>query len=169
MSQKSLVVSLMLVAGIGWLSLRGNALPPQRENVSIARLNWLAGCWKGNGSETDSLEQWMQPAGGLMLGISRTIKNGKVREYEFMRITEENGTLVYTAIPSGQKQASFTLISDYDLEFVFENKEHDFPQRIVYKADNENLLARIEGVVNGQTRKLDYPMTRVNCLNATSK
>jgi hypothetical protein len=166
MSRKCFVICLLLVvAGSSGLSVTGSAGTPQKVDASIEKMSWLAGCWKGDGPDSDSLEQWMQPAAGLMLGISRTVKDGRVREYEFMRITEANGSLVYTAIPSGQAQASFTLISDSDREFVFENKAHDFPQRIIYKANNEKLLARIEGTINGQSRQIDFPMTRVNCAN----
>jgi len=166
MSRKWFVICLlMVVAGRSGLSVTGNAVHPQQVNASIEKMAWLAGCWKGDGPGSDSLEQWMQPAAGMMLGISRTVKDGRVREYEFMRITEANKNLVYTAIPSGQAQASFTLISDSDREFVFENKSHDFPQRIIYKANNEKLLARIEGSINGQSRQIDFPMTRVSCAN----
>jgi len=169
MSRKRFTVCLLLVVlGIGSSMLTGKSLHAPKVKTSIERMKWLAGCWKGTGSESDSLEQWMEPAGGLMLGISRTVQNGRVREYEFMRITEENDALVYTAIPSGQPLASFTLINDNDGEFIFENKEHDFPQRIIYKSTNEGLVARIEGVMNGKSREIDFPMTRISCAGRTT-
>jgi hypothetical protein len=55
-------------------------------------------------------------------------------------------------------------MSEYDV--VFENKEHDFPQRIIYRlVANGKLLGRIEGVVDGAERSADFPMTRTNCGN----
>ena len=32
---------------------------------------------------------------------------------------------------------------------IFENLEHDFPQRIIYRREGDRLIARIEGEVNG--------------------
>jgi hypothetical protein len=49
-------------------------------------------------------------------------------------------------------------------EVVFENPEHDFPQRIIYRLiANGKLLGRIEGVVDGTERSADFPMTRSDC------
>ena len=158
-----LVIAWMLLAGLASLTLNGRPRAIPNPEVSIESMKWLAGCWKGTDTQTEILEQWMQPSAGLMLGIGRTVKNGQVKEYEFMRIGEENGSLVYTAIPSGQPQASFTLIKATDGEFVFENKEHDFPQRIIYKSQTGGLLARIEGAMNGKLRGIDFPMTRAAC------
>ena len=40
---------------------------------------------------------------------------------------------------------------------VFENPEHDFPQRIVYWREGDRVLhARIEGVIKGKERKDEW-------------
>ena len=45
----------------------------------------------------------MEPAGRTMLGMSRTVKDGKTLAYEFMRIEQNpDGTIDFTAKPSGQ-------------------------------------------------------------------
>ncbi|MCB1009826.1 MAG: hypothetical protein KDB94_13155, partial [Acidobacteria bacterium] len=51
------------------------APPPAR----VEALAWLAGCWAPDGGESGSVEQWTAPAGGTMLGLSRTIRNGTTR------------------------------------------------------------------------------------------
>ena len=35
----------------------------------IAALGWMAGCWAPEKGEVGSVEQWLQPAGGIMLGV----------------------------------------------------------------------------------------------------
>jgi len=121
---------------------------------------WLAGCWKQHTGTRESLEMWMPPAGGLMLGASRTLVNGAVREYEQLRITIDSGKLVYTATPSGKQTASFTSTAITDSSFTVENPQHDFPQRISYRRRGaDSLIARIEGTARG----FDYPMKRVSC------
>ena len=106
----------------------------------------------------------MKPAGNQMLGMSHTVVNDKTREYEFIRIVqEENGEIFFVAHPSGQKEARFKLTSASDREARFENPEHDFPQRIIYRRDGDSLVGRIEGVSKGQPRAVDFPLQRVAC------
>jgi hypothetical protein len=103
---------------------------------------------------------WMPPAGGLMLGASRTTVNGQVREFEQLRLARHGDTLVYTSLPSGQKEASFRTTVVSDDGFTVENPAHDFPQRISYrKRGADSLVARIEG----GNRGVDFPMRRVAC------
>ena len=106
----------------------------------------------------------MKPAGNMMLGMSHTVVNGKTREYEFIRIVqEENRDIFFVAQPSGQKEAQFKLISVSEREARFENPEHDFPQRIIYRRDGDSLVGRIEGTSKGKERAVDFPLQRVAC------
>jgi hypothetical protein len=132
---------------------------------SLDSLAWLAGCWHGGGDARSSVEQWMAPSGKTMLGMSRTVVNGKTEEYEFLRLHEEpNGDIFYTALPSGQQEASFKLVRIEKHMAVFENPEHDFPQRIIYELEDDgSLKARIEGKSKGKERGIDFPMIRVKC------
>jgi hypothetical protein len=104
-----------------------------------------------------------------MLGINRTLRDGRAVEYEFLRISEEGGALVYTAIPSGQEKASFTLAGGAEGEFIFENKEHDYPQRVMYKTQDGSLLASIDGSLKGKSKRIDFPMQRVTCPGMATK
>jgi len=107
----------------------------------------------------------MAPAGGSMLGMSRTVADGKTREFEFMRIArEESGDIFFIANPSGQKEARFKLIKADAREVIFENPAHDFPQRVIYRLDEgDSLLGRIEGMSNGEEKSADFPMKRLPC------
>lgn len=133
----------------------------ERTSISIAAP--LAGCWQGT-DEPGTLEQWMVPAGGMMLGMSRTVRMGKVSEFEFMRIVEDQGKMLFIAILPNQPETVFTLIKSSPHELVFENPEHDFPQRILYRLSGKDVLtARIEGMNNGKSLAFDYPMKRASC------
>ncbi|ANH70721.1 hypothetical protein ABE85_19030 [Mitsuaria sp. 7] len=141
------------------------SLPVHAEDAQLERLGWLAGCWASEKGEPGSVEHWLPLAGGTMLGIGRTVKNGRTVEHEFLQIRlNAEGQVVYVALPSRQKEATFVATSIGDRAVTFENPEHDFPQRILYKAVGETgLAARIEGQRNGTTRGIDYPMKRVAC------
>lgn len=131
------------------------------------RIAWLAGCWAPEKGEAGSGEQWLPHAGGTMLGVGRTVKGGKTVEHEFLQIrADEQGKLQYIALPSGQTQATFGEKSFANNEIVFENLQHDFPQRISYRLSAENqVLARIEGMRNGKLKGIDFPLKRVACGN----
>jgi len=136
------------------------AAPPPR----IADLGWLAGCWSMSTGERTVHEQWMPPGGDSLLGMSRTAAPGRTLEHEFIRIVARDETLVFVALPSGQPEASFRLRSSGPRELVFENPEHDFPQRIGYKSESDDqLTAWVEGRHGDRERRIDFPYRRVAC------
>ena len=100
-----------------------------------------------------------------MLGTNRSVRDGKTVAFEFMRIVEqEDGGLELIASPSGQNTTSFTMLSLTDHEVIFENPDHDFPQRVIYRlASDEDLLGRIEGTIDGIERAADFPMKKIDC------
>lgn len=152
------LLRLALVAGLSAMAGAHAAEP------ALPRLAWLAGCWKADPGEAGSVEHWLPAAGGNMLGVSRTVRQGKTVAYEFTRITEgPDGMPVFHAMPSGQSPSSFPAVKLTDREVVFENLAHDFPQRVVYAVDGDRLNARIEGQRNGQARVVPFPMQRVSC------
>ncbi|MCI0604086.1 DUF6265 family protein [bacterium] len=124
----------------------------------------LSGCWENRDSAEIYEEVWMRPAGDMMLGMSRTLKNGKAVTFEFIQLqSREDGTF-YIASPSKQDRTEFKLTSFNDNIGVFENPSHDFPQKVVYKFDSaDSLKVWIEGTRNGKSRKIEFPMTRVKC------
>jgi hypothetical protein len=129
--------------------------------ATIDQMAWLKGCWvqaKPNGVVE---ELWMGPGGGTMLGLGRTVRDGKLREYEFVRIVEADGSLAYVAEPSGQEKATFPLKSLTPDEAVFENPTHDFPQRVIYRRlGPDAVTGRIEGEIGGQAKSVDFPYKR---------
>lgn len=138
----------------------------QSAPAGIADLKWLAGCWESNNAEKKLLisEQWMKPAGGMMIGAGRTVRDGKTVDFEFVRIVEEPDGIFYIAKPkSNPGETRFKLIKSSAAEAIFENPAHDFPQRVMYRRDGDRLAARIEGIQNGKTRGLDFPMSKVQC------
>jgi hypothetical protein len=96
----------------------------------IAQIGWLSGVWvAASGSE----ERWTPPAGGSMLGVSRTLRKGVMSAFEFLCITERAGGLVYQAMPNGRSPATDFMLTAIDASSAtFENPAHDFPKKIRY-------------------------------------
>ena len=131
--------------------------------AGIQRAAWLQGCWELVSPARSVEEAWMTARGGSMIGVSRTIRNGKTTAYEMIVLREEGERLAYEAHPSGQPPATFlsTRISETDL--VFQNPEHDFPQEVGYHLDGETLLAWIRGMQNGSEQRIEFPYKRTRC------
>lgn len=146
------------------LSWAAQAQEPKPATVAIEKLGWLAGSWRMERAGRVVEEQWMAPAAGVMLGMSRTVAKGRVVEHEFIQIRiGPGGDLFFIAQPSGQKEATFQHTALTDNEVVFENPNHDFPQKITYtrKADG-SLLATIEGPrADGTIRRVEFAYQRV--------
>lgn len=98
-----------------------------------------------------------------MLGVSRTVNAGKVREFEQLKIFAAGDTVVYGALPSRQSYSEFRAITVQEREVVFENLKHDFPQRIGYRAAGDSLLAYIEGPQGASTRRIPFAYVRTTC------
>jgi hypothetical protein len=134
------------------------------QQVSVDRVAWLQGCWRSTRGEATIEEQWMSPRGGTMLGMGRTVRGSKTVEYELVLIKEQDGRLAYEAHPSGQTSATFMATTASDATVVFENPEHDFPQRVGYKRNGSDALdAWIEGQANGKSRRVDFSYQRARC------
>ncbi|MGQ0553010.1 MAG: DUF6265 family protein [Planctomycetota bacterium] len=124
--------------------------------AQIGALAWVAGHWSGKLRTSTVEERWCEPAGGAMLAISRTVKGEKMVAFEFLRIAEQGGTLVYFAQPGGRTATEFTLVELSDSRAVFENPHHDFPQRITYERTGEQLTAEISHVDGGAPQRFEF-------------
>ena len=147
---RPLFVVAMLAAGLLTV-VEGQTGPNVR--ASLAQLAWLAGTWSGGGGAVAVEERWTPPAGGAMLAVSRTIKGDRMVAFEYLRIVERDGTLIYIAQPNGRPPTEFRLSAIAADSATFENNAHDFPKVIAYakKADG-TLEARVsDGAQRGET------------------
>jgi hypothetical protein len=136
-------------------------LPVLLQAQTADQLGWLAGCWQGEARGRTFEEHWMKPAGGSMIGMSRTVAQAKTVATEFLSIEVVEGKLSYVARPSGQATTAFPATKVTATEVVFENLTHDFPQRIIYRKTAEGLHARVESA-DGKKGQ-DYPMRAIAC------
>lgn len=141
------------------------------ENVPrIADVAWMTGCWEQREADTVIHETWMQPLGGTMLGMNRTVNHAKTVEFEFLRIEEKEGKLAYIAKPSTQKEVTFIHRELSPTRVVFCNPDHDFPRIITYELLGADVLqASIEGPIQGKTKRITFTLTRIPCHKVDAK
>jgi len=137
------------------------ALPVSAHAGAIEDLSWMTGCWVQETGNKRVDETWLPPAGGVLLGVGRTVKAGRVTEFEYTRIERVDGVPAYIAKPGGQPEASFVAIAQTPTSITFENRAHDFPQRIIYRSlGPDHLQAAIEGPGGGKTVTIGFDYKR---------
>ena len=145
---------------------------PTKEVAGLEPLAWLEGCWRGDVSQREYREHWMPLRGGMLIGVSQTVVQGKVQGYEYLRLESRPDGVYYVATPSGKEETGFRLQEQTvdktdgrnDTIFTFANPQPEFPQRIVYRRASEGwLYATVEGKVGGADRQITYPMRRIDC------
>jgi hypothetical protein len=150
---------LVRLAGFLFLALTACA-------ADASQLAFLSGCWVMNRNGVTVEEMWNKPTGGALMGMGRTVSAaGKVTESEFVEIRPENGVLSYVVqLKLGGPVTVFPVATISATEVVFSNPEHDFPQRIIYRAlPDGNLFARVEGRLKGKDLAQEYLYQRGNC------
>lgn len=147
------------------IALAPSALSADAPPAEIEDFAFAAGCWQAVAGDTTMEEQWSRPAGGVMLGTARVVSGGRTVFTEFVEVREKPEGLVMTvALGIGKPPTSFTRIDSSKDEVVFENKAHDFPQRVRYRNEGKDaLFARVEGTQKGQAKGEDFPYRRVAC------
>jgi len=130
--------------------------------ADMEALSFMQGHWRAEKAQTVLEEWWTDGRGGLMLGANRTVTAGRLRFYEQLRIEINAEGIFYVAMPSNQEPAKFRLVETGSDYAVFENKAHDFPQRIIYRLEGaDRLTARIEGEVDGEPKSSQWSWQRV--------
>lgn len=125
------------------------------EPFSWDQLAFMTGHWAFEKEDWRSEEFWTDARGGMMAGVNRSAR-GERAGFEYLRIIDDAGVIYYVAAPGGANPTHFQLIEWGGSRAVFENKAHDFPQRIIYWKEGERLRARIEGVVDGKSRSSEW-------------
>jgi hypothetical protein len=157
-SQLSFALALALIPATYAGAADAPAAPAKQDDLA-----WLAGDWCGQDGEQRIEETWFLPQQHEAIGMSRTLEGGRMVSFEFMRIMEIEGVISYVAQPGGDAPTSFKR-TDGGVGWIrFENKEHDYPQRIEYRVAGGGLHAEIGGPgAEGKEEVLSYEYTPCN-------
>ncbi len=113
------------------------------------RFQFLIGTWRllPIDESAATFEIWQRAGDTQLVGKSVRLDGGDSLLMETLELIWKDGAMQYTARVPNQnegKPVSFTLTGINDNRFIFENPEHDFPQRIIYhlisKSDLEVVL-----------------------------
>ncbi len=128
------------------------------------QLKWLLGTWTNESGEEFSQESWSKENDSMFTAFSFTQVANETVFAETMALEQKTDSLFLTVVTANQNDAipvTFKLISSEKGQFTFENKNHDFPERIIYTNPvKDSLHAWIEGTVDGETRKANFYFSR---------
>lgn len=131
------------------------------QDESIMKL--FPGKWKMDIANIEMYEEWVIETDTELIGKSYSIEEDSEMINETLYLKKFGDQWAYVAVPEGQSITLFALVEHSPKKFIFENKEHDFPQRIIYEFHKDGkLTAAIEGPVNGKNKRKEFSFTLVN-------
>src|SRR4051812_19686665 len=92
----------------------------------------IIGHWEMKQAKGILAEEWWKVNDSLLQNKSYRVMGKDTVKEESVQLQYSNGQITYNATVYGQNNGNtvpFTLISTKNNHFVFENKEHDFPQQ----------------------------------------
>ncbi len=126
-------------------------------------LEWMTGRWMSEEGGRVTEELRTAPRRGSLLGVSRTCPADRMVAFEYLRIEEGPEGVTYLASPQGrQPPTPFRLVEHGAARAVFENPDHDFPQRIIYWREGDRLSARVEGRQGGEPLSAQWSWRRTD-------
>ena len=129
------------------------------QTTAITDIAWISGAWQTEASGRRQIEEhWTSVAGQSMLGMSRTVAGDKTVEFEYLRIEQRADGVYYVAHPKARCPGTdFKLTRASATEAVFENPQHDFPKRVIYrKSGDDSLTASIDGGEGTKAMSFSY-------------
>lgn len=134
----------------------------KKAQKSLGQFDFLLGNWEMKSAEGKTTEEWIKGKNSLNGKSYKHNLNGESVLLETVVIKKINGSFYFCVTGAGNKdRVDFKLISADDSKLVFENKQHDFPQRIVYEnKGKKEMFAYIEAVINGKETMIAFPYHR---------
>jgi hypothetical protein len=126
---------------------------------SFLDLHLLLGTWSMETERGMLYESWQKMNDSTLMGKSYKVNGKDTVMTEQVELVSRKGKIMYipTVEENNNKPVAFILVRLENRSYTFENKAHDFPQRIIYNLPQKNTMhAWIEGNMNGQFKRSDF-------------
>ena len=125
-------------------------------------LKLFPGKWKMISEKAEYYEEWELLNENEMVGVGFSIEEGDTVLSEQLYLKKFSDQWAYVALPVNQTITLFALSEYSENKFTFENKEHDYPQKIIYEfTADANLNAATEGIIEGELIRRDFNFIRI--------
>ena len=146
---------LLIVIVLSTCSLAYGQNTSRQTLDSFNRLKWLEHTWArtNNKPGRSGTERWIKSSSEELRGIGVAMRGSDTLFVEKLRILIRENDVYYVAdVPENQKLVYFKLTEISDKGFVCENPDHDFPKKITYQQEGNQLKATI----SGDGKSVDY-------------
>lgn len=135
------------------------------QNASLSSLNWLLGSWEQNSPTITVVESWEYSSDSTaLIGKGITRKNGEVITQEVLSISIIDDIVCYNVKVenhNNNETITFRKTEATDNSILFENPDHDFPQKIFYKQiTNNQIEAEVSAIINSKEKKIRFLYNR---------
>jgi hypothetical protein len=135
-----------------------------RNDHPFSKLQRLEGSWVAKMGNEEVMESWKQESDTLFRGAGFEIAGSDTTLFETISLVKRSSDVFYIVSVPGQNDelpVSFRLTGSQEHEFTFENPDHDFPDKIVYRfIDDDHLQAIVSGIVRNEPRSLEFNFER---------
>jgi hypothetical protein len=152
--KRAVLGTLGLLALLSALPAAAEDQAPKR-GYALEELVWMVGCWGSDDEGSSADECWLEPRGNTMMGVHLDVGASGREFYEYLRIVAGDEGIAYMASPMGSEPTPFRLVSIDGQRAVFENLDHDWPQRLTYWREGDALHAQAEGL-SAESRKAHW-------------
>ncbi len=130
----------------------------------MENFNWIAGKWENISDSSRFYENWEKMNDSVFAGEAFVIESGETVFSEKISIEKKGSDIFYFANVADQNNGQpipFKLISSSLNEVIFENKDHDFPNKITYsQISGDSMMVKIEGLRMRKSHTEYFPFTR---------
>lgn len=129
------------------------------------KLSFLEGTWTRKTEKKQNLEIWKQVNHKTFEGKGIRLKNttGDTLFIEYLQIIKQEGSVFYVAKVPDQNQGKFIFFELKSIQnnmAVFENKKHDFPQKLEYSLKEGQLHIKVSGIENQKKREFELVLDK---------
>ncbi|MBU2491872.1 MAG: hypothetical protein KJ571_04550 [Bacteroidetes bacterium] len=129
-------------------------------SIDISNFDFLIGKWETDFGNYKYYEEW-QKENDKLTGLGYRIKDGEKFDGEKLILINIHGYISYIATVGKQQPILFAMTNNSGRKFVFENNEHDFPQKIIYHViNNDSIHVLVEGQMKSGIVKDEYNLSR---------
>ncbi len=145
------------------LILSTNAMA--QEITDLSQFEFMLGTWSAEFPDGAFYESWTKESSTRFVGEAYTIKGGDSTPSETLSLEilddgYHNG-VYYVATPIFQDSTFFLFVAGTNEDAEFQNPQHDFPQRIVYKKIDADRMFVVVDNLTENSRQLTFNFIRV--------